>query len=114
MANEKSRRVLIAEDDEQIQTFYHACLGSLSVECDVVGDGAEAVQAYRESSYKLVLLDCCMPGMDGYEAARRIREHERVTGAQRTPIVSISSRAEWTQCEAAGMDCCRRCKSAEK
>jgi PAS domain S-box-containing protein len=98
------RRVLVVDDNAlNVQTAV-GLLARAGIECDVARSGAEAVQALAQLSYGLVLMDCDMPGMDGYEAARLIRSRE--SGRARTPIVAMTepsqgSRRRWTE---AGMD----------
>jgi CheY-like chemotaxis protein len=76
--------------------------------CDIVGDGALAVEAVGKHEYNAVLMDCQMPRMNGLEAARRIREHETATpGGIRIPIIALTAEAiqgDRERCLAAGMD----------
>ena len=73
---------------------------------DVAPNGREAVTLYRQANYAAVLMDCQMPEMDGYEAARRIREAAKSLG-KRTPVIAITALAmagECLRCQAAEMD----------
>jgi CheY-like chemotaxis protein len=75
---------------------------------DAVSNGKEAVALYRQGSYALILMDCQMPEMDGYEAAQGIRELEKGKDV-RTPLIAITARTmqdELRRCRAAGMDDC--------
>ena len=70
-------------------------------------DGARAVVAYSESAFDIVLMDCQMPVMDGFEATRHIRVVERERGKRHTPIVAVTAHAfagYREECLAAGMD----------
>src|SRR5262245_13601255 len=81
-------------------------LESFGCRVDVVVTGDEAVEAVSRTAYDLILMDCQMPGMDGYAATRLIRRNER-KGARRIPIVALTahaSRGDSATCFAAGMD----------
>lgn len=97
--------VLLAEDDPANQRLATAILewGGFRVDC--AGTGVDAVEAVRSRPYGAVLMDCQMPKMDGYDAARRIRAYE--SDGRRTPIVAITSdrtAGERQRCLGAGMD----------
>ncbi len=96
-------RVLIAEDNAINQRVFRAQLEKLGYVCHIVSDGAAAVAALQQHKYDLVLMDCQMPGMDGYEATRRIRESGRLD----VPIVAITANAmngDRERCIRAGMN----------
>ena len=75
---------------------------------DVAHDGRQAVEAWRRGTYDLILMDCQMPELDGYEATREIRREERESGgATRIPIVALTAHAmkgAAEDCRRAGMD----------
>jgi len=85
-----------------------AALQGLGLSVQVVGDGEQAVAAFKARRPDLVLMDCQMPLMDGFEAARRMREHEQESGdGRRTPIVALTANAmdgDRERSLAAGMD----------
>ncbi len=89
-------------------------LVGMGCQVDVVSNGAEAIEALSKpyTAYDLILMDCQMPKMDGYEAARRIREAESRNGLKtrsriRIPIIALTAHAMngvYDKCLAAGMD----------
>ena len=98
--------VLVAEDDLVNQMVVEEMLKLLGCEVEVVGDGDAACRAVAEGDYDLVFMDCHMPGMDGYEATRRIRQDEQRRG-RRTTIVALTADAldgDRERCSDAGMD----------
>jgi two-component system, sensor histidine kinase and response regulator len=105
-------RVLLAEDNAVNQEVALAVLSNLKLEVDVANDGAEAVLAWSHKNYDLILMDCQMPNMDGFEAVARIRaaELERQQGGvsgRAVPIVAVTANAlagDRQACLAAGFD----------
>ncbi len=98
-------RVLVAEDNAVNQVVAGAMLKRLGIEADLVDNGLDAVAAMESGAYDLVLMDCRMPVMDGYEACRTIRQRE--DGRPRTPIIAMTASAiqgDRELCLAVGMD----------
>jgi len=98
-------RVLLAEDNPVNQKVALLILKKLGIDADVVATGLEALDALVGVSYDLVLMDCHMPQMDGFEATKRIRERER--GSRRLPVVAMTANAmvgDRERCLEAGMD----------
>jgi signal transduction histidine kinase/CheY-like chemotaxis protein len=99
-----STRVLVAEDNEINRDVAVAALRAMSCDVTAVPHGLAAVEAAANEHFDLVLLDCQMPVMDGYEAARRLRSHPRTAS---TPIIALTANAlrrDRERCGEAGMN----------
>ena len=97
-------RVLVAEDNAVNQRVAVLMLGRLGCRVDVAGDGREACELYDRIRYDLVLMDCRMPNLDGYDATRRIRSSHP---ERHTPVVAMTANArpeDRARCLGAGMD----------
>ena len=101
-------RVLVVEDTVVNQTLAKHLLSRLGCRVDLAANGLEAVQMTGQFDYDLVLMDCHMPEMDGFEATRAIRRRESERGkSARLPIVALTAGAmpeERAECMEAGMD----------
>ncbi|MYN08294.1 response regulator, partial [Pseudoduganella aquatica] len=100
-------RVLLAEDTEMNRQLARILLARLGCEVDDAANGEQALAAMARGGYDLVLMDCMMPLMDGYEATRRWRAHEAAAGLPRLPVVALTASAvegDRQRCLEAGMD----------
>lgn len=107
MSEDVKCRILVAEDNETNCMYISEVLRRLGYSFKVVGNGVEAVEAVGREVYSLVLMDCQMPEMDGYDATRLIREQEKERGVGRIPIVALTANAikrELEKCIEMGMD----------
>jgi diguanylate cyclase (GGDEF)-like protein len=102
----KEYRVLVAEDNPTNQMVAGGMLAMNGCHCEFAANGREAVDAVRSSHFDLILMDCSMPEMDGYEATAHIRNAEEALG-RHTPIVAMTANTQQgdaEKCLAAGMD----------
>jgi two-component system sensor histidine kinase/response regulator len=100
-------KILLAEDNPINQKVAIHMLQRAGYKCDVVSNGREAVEATDRVRYDLVLMDCQMPEMDGFEATRAIRAFENSNQSFRLPIVAVTADAlkgDRERCLEAGMD----------
>ncbi len=98
--------VLLVEDQVINQRVIGSYLAKLGISFDIAANGALALQMLENNKYDLILMDCRMPVMDGYEATAKIREKEKDTG-QHIPIVALSaeiSTDDRQRCIELGMD----------
>ncbi|WP_296603495.1 response regulator [Nocardioides sp.] len=98
-------RVLVVEDDRISRVVAQGLIGRAGYPVDLAGNGAEALDAIAREDYALVLMDCHMPVMDGFDATTEIRRRE-ADGA-RLPVVALTAAStpeERARCRAAGMD----------
>ncbi|CAK0770979.1 two-component system, sensor histidine kinase and response regulator [Gammaproteobacteria bacterium] len=100
-------RVLAAEDNSVNQQLLIAMLRRLGCSVTMTPNGSEALEAATSGTFDVVLMDCQMPVMDGYEATRRLRARITDEAGSRIPIVALSAYAmtgDREKCLAAGMD----------
>ena len=85
------QHVLAADDSAVNREIVKEALSYLNLEASLASDGEEAMNAAKENKYDLILMDCSMPKMDGFEATRAIREFEKSSGRDHTPIVALTA-----------------------
>jgi len=98
-------RILVAEDNPVNQKVAVKMIEKLGYRVDIAGNGCEAVEASERIPYDLILMDCHMPEMDGFEATRKIRA--RKLGVRHIPIIAMTANAmqeDRDRCLAVGMD----------
>lgn len=103
VAPRKQARVLLVEDNPVNQLVAKGMLGKQGIDVTLANNGEQALQRLQEETVDLVLMDCNMPIMDGYEASRRIRANP---AWQHLPIIALTANAlseERERCLAAGM-----------
>jgi signal transduction histidine kinase/CheY-like chemotaxis protein len=100
-------KILLVEDNMVNQQVIVATLQKYGCVVDVANNGGEAINRYKASQYDLIFMDCQMPVVDGFEATKIIREHEKSSEKKRSPIVALTANALETDrkaCFEAGMD----------
>jgi signal transduction histidine kinase/CheY-like chemotaxis protein len=101
------RRVLLVEDNPVNQELALAMLVELGVDAVSAWSGEEALVKLAAERFDVILMDCQMPKLDGYATTRRLRDWERRTRRERTPIIAITANAlngDAARCFEAGMD----------
>jgi signal transduction histidine kinase/AmiR/NasT family two-component response regulator len=105
--DDRALRVLAAEDNPTNQLVLRTVMATFGVELEITADGRQAVEAWRDGDYDVILMDIQMPEMDGVTATRTIRAEEVATGRKRIPIIALSANAMTHQVKeylGAGMD----------
>jgi signal transduction histidine kinase/CHASE3 domain sensor protein/FixJ family two-component response regulator len=101
--------VLVVDDHPTNRTLLVRQAHALGYAAESAENGVQALEMWKSERFGLVITDCNMPEMDGFELARSIRRFEAVDGGKRTPIISCTANALGDECErclAAGMDDC--------
>lgn len=104
---EREARVLVVDDNPANLKLMQRFLARLGYKPELVANGKEAITAFCSGGLDLILMDCQMPELDGYEATRAIRELESNTGGRRIPVIALTAHAmsgDKEKCLTAGMD----------
>ncbi|KAG9038817.1 hypothetical protein FRB95_014366 [Tulasnella sp. JGI-2019a] len=104
--NRQDVRLLLVDDNDLIREIMHKILTKMNFVVDAVSDGTQAVQAAQTGKYHLILMDGQMPGMDGYEATKRIRQSTS-TAVRNIKVIALTAsaiRGDKERCLEAGMD----------
>ncbi|HLP41298.1 MAG TPA: response regulator, partial [Fibrobacteria bacterium] len=100
-------RVLVVDDNAVNRKVAEGMLVAMDCEIESAGGGAEALERLAAGSYDLILMDCEMPGMNGFETTLEIRRGEEEGCLPRTPVYALTANVlagSRERCEAAGMD----------
>ncbi len=99
--------ILVAEDNPANQLVIRLLLEKAGFGCEIVGDGQAAIERLAQRNFDVVLMDCQMPRLDGYEATRRIRAGAEGVRSPKVPIIALTAHAmasDREKCLAAGMN----------
>ncbi|MCR6629262.1 MAG: response regulator [Magnetospirillum sp.] len=103
----KGARILVVDDNPMNRQVATQQLAKLGFACDLAENGRAALSLATSDGYDLILCDCQMPEMDGYDFTRSFRRWERAQGQRRTPIIALTAHAlqgDAEKCADAGMD----------
>ena len=106
LADGRTPKVLLVEDNRVNKRLAESILERLGIDVESVVNGLESLEAMREGRFDLILMDCHMPVMDGYEATSRIRQAELESG-EHVPILAMTANAmvgDRSRCLESGMD----------
>ena len=100
-------RVLAVDDSPMNMMVITRVLKKFDIQIDTADDGIDALDKYKNQSYDIIFMDCQMPEMDGFEATKKIREHENNNNINRVPIIALTADAmigDKEKCLSFGMD----------
>jgi len=100
-------RILVAEDNQVNALVVLGQLRGLGYEAEAVSNGHELLTTLAQGPWDLVLMDCQMPELDGYDTTRQLRQREADTGSRRLPVIAVTAHAmigDREKCLAVGMD----------
>lgn len=100
-------KILVVEDNPVNRKVASSILGRLGLSCDLATDGLNALDILRHNHYDIILMDCQMPKLDGYETTRKIRGREKTSNSPPTLIIAMTANAlkgDREKCMNAGMN----------
>jgi signal transduction histidine kinase/HPt (histidine-containing phosphotransfer) domain-containing protein/FixJ family two-component response regulator len=105
----RGRHILLCEDNKVNQDYASKILQAMGIKVTVAETGLEAVKQYKDNhpDFDLILMDCRMPEMDGYEATLKIRAFENLSKLSHKPIIALTANAisgDVEKCKSVGMD----------
>jgi len=106
-SNSDAQSILLVEDNPVNQMVALAILKSIGVEVTVASNGKEALDVVQKKTFDLILMDCQMPVMDGFDATIEIRKYEQENKRSSVPIVALTANvmsSDKVKCSEAGMD----------
>ena len=89
----EGKKILLVEDNKANQMFMTLILKKFKLQCEIANDGLEAITAFENNSYDLILMDENMPNLNGIEATKRILEIEKERALTHTPIIALTANA---------------------
>ena len=101
------KKILVVDDEPINLNLVYTMLAKLGFEVDIAVNGSEAIERLRQTGYSMVFMDCMMPGMNGLDVCKAIRNPTTAMAAQKTPIIAFTANAmhgSRDQCIKAGMD----------
>jgi len=103
----EKRLILLVEDNLTNQEVVNYQLEVLGYECEIADDGVQGLELWKSGCFDLMLTDCHMPKMDGYEMTVAIRALEKEQNLKASPIIALTANAlqgEAERCHGVGMD----------
>ncbi len=104
MGQKFPHRILVVEDNQTNQLVVTGFLEKLGYQADVLSNGEEALQAIQKQTYDLILMDCHMPQLDGFEVAQRIRATPPPVRPRIVALTASTQKEDIERCFAVGMD----------
>ncbi|ATC98303.1 ATP-binding protein [Pseudoalteromonas spongiae] len=107
LVSDVNHDILLVEDNPFNQKLLRKQLQAIGLECDIADNGERGYQSWKKNRYKLILTDCHMPDVDGYEMTKLIRMEETQLGVKAVPIIAVTGATmndDVAYCKSIGMD----------